>query len=82
MIDRMRTGGRILVLPSLPEPGDVRPISLSTNTSVEPPQIGSAVDVAAAPGGTFQPLLTTPPGKDLFLDLGSTGRVGVRARHL
>lgn len=53
----------------------------NTNTSVEPPQIGSHVDIAAAPGGTFQPLLTTPPGKDLFIDLGSTGRLGARAWH-
>lgn len=51
----------------------------NTNTSVEPPQIGSHADIAAAPGGTFQSLLTTPADKDLFIDLGSTGRIGLRA---
>ncbi|HEX8868750.1 MAG TPA: DUF4232 domain-containing protein [Lentzea sp.] len=51
----------------------------NTNTSVEPPLIGSHADIAAAPGGTVQQLLTTPAGKDLYIDLGSTGRMGVRA---
>lgn len=52
----------------------------NTNTSVEPPQIAGHADIAAAPGGVFQPLLTS--GNDLFIDLGSTGRLGVRAWHL
>jgi hypothetical protein len=76
MIDRMST-------PTSGEPScDIGVMGKNTTTSVEPQQTGSAVDVAAAPGGTFQPLLTTPPSKDLFIDLGSTGRVGVLAWHL
>ncbi|MEV6241376.1 DUF4232 domain-containing protein [Lentzea sp. NPDC051838] len=54
----------------------------NTNTSVEPPQIGSHADLAPSPGSTFQSLLTTPADKDLFIDLGSTGRIGVRAWYL
>lgn len=71
--------------PIVVQPGEVAKSAImwrNTNTSVEPPQIGSQADIAAVPGGTFQPLLTSPPGKDLFIDLGSTGRVGVRAWHL
>ncbi|MGW4210038.1 DUF4232 domain-containing protein [Lentzea sp. NPDC004789] len=51
----------------------------NTNTSTDPPLVGSHVDLAAAPGGTFQTLLPASPGKDLHIDLGSTGRLGVRA---
>ncbi|MET9627407.1 DUF4232 domain-containing protein [Lentzea sp. NPDC006480] len=50
----------------------------NTNTSIDPPQLARHADFAAAPGGTFQPLLTSD-GRDLYIDLGSTGRIGVRA---
>lgn len=47
--------------------------------TVDPPQVGSHADIAAKPGGTFQSLLPATPGRDLHIDLGSTGRMGVRA---
>jgi hypothetical protein len=50
----------------------------NTNTSIDPPLIGRHADLAAAPGGTFQALLTSD-GRNLYIDLGSTGRLGVRA---
>jgi hypothetical protein len=53
----------------------------NTHTSVDPPQVGSHVDIAAAPGGTWQSLLPVSPEKGIFIDLGSTGRMGVRAWH-
>ncbi|WP_157985203.1 DUF4232 domain-containing protein [Lentzea terrae] len=54
----------------------------NTNTSVEPPQIGIHVDVAAVPNGIYQPLPGAAAGKDHYIDLGSTGRLGVQAWHL
>lgn len=51
------------------------------HTSADPPQVGSHVDIAAAPGGAFQSLLPVSPERDINIDLGSTGRLGVRAWH-
>jgi hypothetical protein len=51
----------------------------NTNTSIDPPLIGRHVDIAVAQGGTWQPLVPMPPGDDFYIDLGSTGRMGVRA---
>jgi len=51
----------------------------NTHTSVDPPQVGSHVDIAAAPGGTWQTLIPVSPERGILLDLGSTGRIGVRA---
>lgn len=51
----------------------------NTNTSIDPPLVGRHVDIAAVPGGTWQPLVPMPPGDDFHVDLGSTGRMGVRA---
>ncbi|MCP2199411.1 Protein of unknown function (DUF4232) [Lentzea flava] len=51
----------------------------NTYTSDEPPQVGSHVDIAAAPGGAVQSLLPVSPQRDIHIDLGSTGRMGVRA---
>jgi hypothetical protein len=53
----------------------------NTHTSIDPPQVGSHVDIAAAPGGAFQSLLPASSAKDTTIDLGSTGRMGVRAWH-
>lgn len=53
----------------------------NTNTSIDPPQVGSHADIAAAPGGTWQSLLSASPEEDISIDLGSTGRLGVRAWH-
>lgn len=53
----------------------------NTYTSVDPPQVGSHVDIAAAPGGTVQSLSPASPQKDIHIDLGSTGRMGVKAWH-
>ena len=53
----------------------------NTNTSIDPPLVGRHVDIAAAPGGTWQPLVPMSPGEDVHVDLGSTGRLGVRAWH-
>ena len=51
----------------------------NTNTSIAPPLVGRHIDIAAVPGGTWQPLGPLPPGDDFHVDLGSTGRMGVRA---
>ncbi|WP_330273439.1 DUF4232 domain-containing protein [Lentzea sp. NBC_00516] len=51
----------------------------NTHASVDPPQVGKYVDMAAAPGGTWQPLVATTPEGRILVDLGSTGRLGVRA---
>ncbi|SER07434.1 DUF4232 domain-containing protein [Lentzea albida] len=51
----------------------------NTHTSVEPPLVGKHVDIAAAPGGVRQPLVATSPQSSVLIDLGSTGRMGVRA---
>ena len=51
----------------------------NTHASVDPPQVGKFVDMAAAPGGTWQPLVATTPEGRILVDLGSTGRLGVRA---
>lgn len=53
----------------------------NTNTSIDAPLVGSHADIAIAPGGPWQSLLPASPGKDLHIDLGSTGRLGVRAWH-
>ncbi len=53
----------------------------NTNTSIDPPLVGRHIDIAAVPGGTWQPLVPMPPGDDFHVDLGSTGRLGVRAWH-
>ncbi len=51
----------------------------NTHTSIDPPQVGSHVDIAAAPGGTVQTLIPVAPETHINIDLGSTGRMGVRA---
>jgi hypothetical protein len=51
----------------------------NTNTSIDPPLVGRHIDIAAVPGGTWQSLVPMPPGDDFHVDLGSTGRLGVRA---
>lgn len=51
----------------------------NTNTSYDPPLLGRHIDVAAVPGGTWQALVPTPPNDDFYIDLGSTGRMGVKA---
>ncbi|MFD5825795.1 DUF4232 domain-containing protein [Lentzea sp. NPDC060358] len=51
----------------------------NTHTSVDPPQVGSHVDIAAAAGGTWQTLAPASPERGILVDLGSTGRMGVRA---
>ncbi|MFD4670544.1 DUF4232 domain-containing protein [Lentzea sp. NPDC058450] len=53
----------------------------NTHASVDPPLVGEHVDIAAAPGGTWQPLVATSPQSTVLIDLGSTGRLGVRAWH-
>jgi hypothetical protein len=53
----------------------------NTHTSIDPPQVGSHVDIAATQGGTWQSLLPAPPAAGHHIDLGSTGRLGVRAWH-
>ncbi len=70
-----------------PQPITVRPgerarsafLWRNTHTSFDPPQVGSHVDIAAAPGGTWQSLVPVSPARDINIDLGSTGRMGVRA---
>lgn len=51
----------------------------NTHASEEPPLVGEHVDVAAVPGGAWQPLEATSPQGRILVDLGSTGRIGVRA---
>lgn len=51
----------------------------NTHTSMDPPQVGSHVDIAAAPGGAWQTLIPVSPDARINIDLGSTGRIGVRA---
>lgn len=51
----------------------------NTHASVEPPLVGKHVDIAAAPDGIRQPLVATSPESSVLIDLGSTGRMGVRA---
>lgn len=70
-----------------PQPTVVRPgerartefMWRNTYTSVDPPQVGSHVDMAATPGGTVQSLIPVAPERNINIDLGSTGRMGVRA---
>lgn len=49
----------------------------NTHTTLDPPQVGAHVDIAV--DDTWQALLPETSGKDLQIDLGSTGRIGVRA---
>ncbi|GGN14477.1 hypothetical protein GCM10011609_63830 [Lentzea pudingi] len=51
----------------------------NTHASEEPPLVGKHVDIAAVPGDAWQPLVATSPESRILLDLGSTGRIGVRA---
>jgi hypothetical protein len=51
----------------------------NTHASIDPPLVGSHVDIAAVPGGTWQPLQSVGPHGAINIDLGSTGRMGVRA---
>ncbi|MDX8035894.1 DUF4232 domain-containing protein [Lentzea sp. BCCO 10_0856] len=51
----------------------------NTNTSIDPPLVGSHVDMALAPDSAWQTLLPVSPEKGILIDLGSTGRMGVRA---
>lgn len=51
----------------------------NTHASMDPPLVGSHVDIAAAPGGTWQTLIAVSPESRINIDLGSTGRLGVRA---
>ncbi|MGZ3143293.1 DUF4232 domain-containing protein [Lentzea chajnantorensis] len=51
----------------------------NTHTTLDPPQVGSHVDLAAAPGGAWQSLVPVAPERSINIDLGSTGRIGVRA---
>src|SRR5687767_10670018 len=53
----------------------------NTHASIDPPQVGKHVDIAAAPGGTFGQLLEASSERNINIDLGSTGRMGVRAWH-
>ncbi|KOV79970.1 DUF4232 domain-containing protein [Nocardia sp. NRRL S-836] len=70
-----------------PQPITVRPgerarsafLWRNTHTTTGPPQVGSHVDIAAAPGGAWQSLVPVSPARDINIDLGNTGRVGVRA---
>jgi hypothetical protein len=72
-----------------PQPVTVRPgeraqtafMWRNTHMSMDPPQVGSHVDIAAAPGGTWQSLLPASQERGILIDLGSTGRLGVRAWH-
>jgi len=51
----------------------------NTNTSLEPPQVAKHVELATAPGAVQQPLIAVSPQLSIHIDLGSTGRMGVRA---
>ncbi|WP_154697452.1 DUF4232 domain-containing protein [Lentzea guizhouensis] len=51
----------------------------NTHTTLDPPQVGSHVDIAAAPGGAWQSLVAVAPEQNINIDLGSTGKLGVRA---
>ncbi|GLY49573.1 hypothetical protein Lesp01_32290 [Lentzea sp. NBRC 102530] len=51
----------------------------NTHASADPPLVGRHVDIATAPGGAWQPLVATSPQSAVLIDLGSTGRLGVRA---
>ncbi|WP_176946969.1 DUF4232 domain-containing protein [Lentzea fradiae] len=51
----------------------------NTHTSVEPPLVGGHADIALTPDGAWQALVPESGGNDLLIDLGSTGRMGVRA---
>ena len=51
----------------------------NTNTSLEPPQVAKHVELATAPGAVQQPLIAVAPQRSIHIDLGSTGRMGVRA---
>ena len=53
----------------------------STHASFDPPQVGSHVDIAPAQGGTWQSLPALSPAAGHNIDLGSTGRMGVKAWH-
>ncbi|SEQ47957.1 Protein of unknown function [Lentzea xinjiangensis] len=72
-----------------PQPVAVRPgeraksafLWRNTHTSVDPPQVGSHADIAAGPGGAWQSLRPVSPERGVLIDLGSTGRMGVRAWH-
>ncbi|MFD9701769.1 DUF4232 domain-containing protein [Lentzea sp. NPDC059081] len=45
----------------------------------EPPQLARHVELATAPGAVRQPLVALPPHDSIHIDLGDTGRMGVRA---
>ncbi|WP_090015029.1 DUF4232 domain-containing protein [Lentzea albidocapillata] len=51
----------------------------NTNTSLEPSQVAKHVELATAPGAVQQPLIAVSPQRSIHIDLGSTGRMGVRA---
>ncbi|MDX8047955.1 DUF4232 domain-containing protein [Lentzea sp. BCCO 10_0798] len=53
----------------------------NTHASVDPPLVGKHVDIAAAAGDTWQPLVPTSQQGSILIDLGSTGRIGVQAWH-
>ncbi|HEX7307882.1 DUF4232 domain-containing protein [Lentzea sp.] len=83
------TGG-ITFLPGFndpPQPITVQPgetagsefVWRNTNTSLEPPQVAEHVELATEPGAVRQPLVAVPPQQRIYINLGSTGRMGVRA---
>lgn len=51
----------------------------NTHASADPPLVGKHVDIAAVPGDAWRPLVATSPESGILIDLGSTGRIGVRA---
>ncbi|MET9230562.1 DUF4232 domain-containing protein [Lentzea sp. NPDC003310] len=51
----------------------------NTHASVDPPQLARHADVAAVPDGAWEPLVASPQEGSIYIDLGSTGRLGVRA---
>lgn len=53
----------------------------NTHASEEPPVLAEHVDIAAVPDGVWHPLGASPQQGTIRIDLGSTGRMGVRAWH-
>ncbi|MFI6102090.1 DUF4232 domain-containing protein [Lentzea sp. NPDC051213] len=51
------------------------------NTGEVEPQLARYADMAAAPGGTWYDLAPRPGSTTLYIDLGTTGRLGVKAWH-
>lgn len=84
------TGG-ITVLPGFndpPQPITVQPGETAGSAFVwrntyesplEPPQVAKHVELATAPGAVQQPLIAVLPQRSINIDLGDTGRMGVRA---